>query len=93
MCMHVRQCACVSVCECNKHMHTRAGSRILRVVRPSEQNIRSFSAQQARVSGDKLTRKNLCYHMEKTSSCCQRQHSCEAAKARGVWGHAPPENF
>ena len=28
-----------------------------------------------------------------TESRCRRQRSGEAAATRGVWGHAPPENF
>jgi len=65
---------------------SRAGSRILRVVRPSEQNIRSFSAEQARVSGDKLTRKNNCVIIWK-------RQAVVAVKLGGSGGKPPQKIF
>ena len=27
------------------------------------------------------------------ANCVRSTHACEACQSRGVWGHAPPENF
>ena len=63
------------------------------MVRPSEQNIRSFSAEQVRVSGDKLTRKNNCAIIWKRQAVVAEGNIAAKQLKLGGSGGMPPQKI